>query len=225
MFEYHVLTIGRFSRNRFWGELESRAYRDALCTSTLIKGKMNMVADPSLPPDQMAKTLYDRSGLRPDAVAAVFITHAHGDHYAGLELFEHARWFMSGIDLAAMRKSDNPRSRELAGKIQPFEPGALDGLEFVPLPGHTAGSAGLLFQSEDGRVMVAGDAVMTRDFFRHRAAYYNAADKEQNRDSIVRIAETADIVVPGHGNYFIARNISSTALPSASGSSTPSSLA
>ncbi|MDR1374429.1 MAG: MBL fold metallo-hydrolase [Treponema sp.] len=206
MFEYHVLTIGHFSRNRFWGEMETQSYRDAICTSALIKGKVNMVTDPSLPPDQMAKVLYNRSGLRPGDVTLVFITHAHGDHYAGLELFEHAQWFMSDIDLAAMKKSDNLRTRELAGKIQPVTPGALDGMEIVPIPGHTAGTTGLLFQSVDGKVMVTGDAVMTRDFFRHQTAYYNAVDKEQNRRSIIRIGELADILIPGHDNYFIVKN-------------------
>jgi phosphoribosyl 1,2-cyclic phosphodiesterase len=38
----------------------------------------------------MAKALYDRSGLWPDAINAVFITHAHGDHLVGLELFHSA---------------------------------------------------------------------------------------------------------------------------------------
>ncbi|MDR3139279.1 MAG: MBL fold metallo-hydrolase [Treponema sp.] len=203
MFEFHILTLGRFSRNRFWGELETQAYRDALCTTALIKGKQHILTDPSLPPGEMAKVLFDRSGLRPGAIGAVFITHHHGDHFVGLELFEKARWYMGALELAAMKESQDARTRELAGNIIPLEQGVLEGIEPFPLPGHTSGSMGLLFESPDGRVIVSGDAVMSRDFFRHEAAYFNAVDPEQSRRSIRKIAESADIVVPGHDNYFI----------------------
>jgi glyoxylase-like metal-dependent hydrolase (beta-lactamase superfamily II) len=207
MVEFHVLTLGRFSRNRFWGELETQSYRDTLCTSTLIRGKENILVDPSLSPADMAKVLYDRSGLRPEAVGAVFITHHHGDHFVGLELFEKARWYMSAIDLAVMKDSNTPRVRELAGKILPLEKGGLDGVDPFPLPGHTAGTMGLFFESVDGKVIVSGDAVMSRDFFRHEAAYFNAVDIDQSRESIRRIARLADIVVPGHDNYFAVRGL------------------
>jgi glyoxylase-like metal-dependent hydrolase (beta-lactamase superfamily II) len=202
MFEFHVLTIGRFTRNRFWGESEDRAHRDVLCTSALIKGKQNIVTDPSLPPEQMAKVLFDRSGLRPEAIGAVFITHAHGDHFAGLELFKEARWYMSRIDLADMKKSDDKRTGELAVKILPFDSGTIEGIEAVPLPGHTAGTTGLYFESDYGKVIICGDAVMSRDFFRHQAGYYNAVDQGQSTESIKKIAALADFVVPGHDNYF-----------------------
>jgi glyoxylase-like metal-dependent hydrolase (beta-lactamase superfamily II) len=206
MMEFHILTIGHFSRNRFWGESDDRSYRDALCTSTLIRGGENIVVDPSLPPEEMAKVLYDRSGLRPRDVSAVFITHAHGDHYMGLELFDQARWYMGPVDLAAMKNSTNEKICKLAETIQAVDSGCLEGIKTLPLPGHTPGMTGLAFDSVDGRVVVAGDTVMNRDFFRHRLGYYNAVDQEQNRQSILRIAEMADIVIPGHDNYFIAKN-------------------
>ena len=73
----------------------------------------------------------------------------------------------------------------------------------LPLPGHTPGLAGLLFASEDGMVAVAGDSVMTRDFFKDRRGYYNSADFAASARSIDLLMEKADIVVPGHGNYFL----------------------
>ena len=206
MFEFHVLTLGQFSRNRFWGELDTQAYRDALCTSTLVKaatGKMNILVDPSLPPDEMAKVLYNRAGMRPDQVDIVFITHAHGDHYVGIELFEKANWYISEIDLDSMKKSGNPRILGIAGKLEPCGSGLANGVEFAALPGHTKGAAGMLFDTADGRVCVCGDAVMTRDFFIHRLGYYNSVDFETAAASIEKIAGLADIVVPGHDNYFL----------------------
>jgi glyoxylase-like metal-dependent hydrolase (beta-lactamase superfamily II) len=207
MFEYHVITIGRFTRNRFWGELDTQAYRDVLCTTTLLKGKdFNIVVDPSLPPAEMAKALYDRSGLWPDAINAVFITHAHGDHLVGLELFHGAAWYMGEADLDSMRKSTNPRQKELGERIRPATPGFISGAELLPLPGHTMGTTAILVDSADGKVAVTGDAVMTRDFFKARQGYYNSVDFEESSRSIARLAGIADIVIPGHDNYFIAKS-------------------
>jgi glyoxylase-like metal-dependent hydrolase (beta-lactamase superfamily II) len=207
MFEYHVITIGRFTRNLFWGELETQAYRDVLCTTTLLKGKdFNILVDPSLPPAEMAKALYDRSGLWPDAIHAVFITHAHGDHFVGLELFRGAAWYMGEAELDSMRKSTNPRQKELGERIRPALPGFISGAESLPLPGHTMGTTAILVDSPDGKVAVTGDAVMTRDFFKARRGYYNSVDFEEASRSISRLAEIADIVVPGHDNYFIAKS-------------------
>lgn len=204
MYEFHVLTIGQFSRNRFWGESEDHAYRDALCTSTLLKGERNIVVDPSLPSEQMRETLFNRTGLTPADIHEVFITHAHGDHFTGLECFPNAAWYMGEGDLRQMRNSENPREKELAMRIQPAAPGFLPGIELLPLPGHTMGLTGVLFQSPEGRAVVCGDAVMTRDFFREKLGYYNSVDFALSAESIVKLGELADIIIPGHDNYFPA---------------------
>jgi len=203
MFEFHVLTLGQFSRNRFWGELDSQSYRDALCTSTLIKGKVNILVDPALPPDEMTKVLYNRTGLSPDKIDMVFITHAHGDHYVGIELFEKAAWYISEIDLEVVKKSENKRVLELGGKLKVCGNGLVDGVEFPSFPGHTYGTTGILFDTNDGRVCACGDAVMSRDFFDNRLGYYNSLDFDKSTESINKMAALADIVVPGHGNYFL----------------------
>ena len=203
MFEFHVLTLGQFSRNRFWGELETQSYREPICTSTLVKGKFNIIIDPSLPPAEMEKVLYNRTGLRPDKVDMVFITHSHGDHYVGVELFEKARWYMSEIELEEMKKSGNQRVLEIARKLECCGSGLADGLEFASFPGHTRGTTGMLFDTNDGRVCVCGDAVMTRDFFINRSGYYNSLDFDKASESIKEMALMADIVVPGHDNYFL----------------------
>jgi glyoxylase-like metal-dependent hydrolase (beta-lactamase superfamily II) len=203
MFEFHVLTIGQFSRNKYWGELDTQAYRDAICTSTLVKGKPTIIVDPSLPPDEMAKVLYNRTGLRPDAVDIVFLTHSHGDHYVGIELFETAHWYISGIDLDAMKKTGNPRVLGLTKKLEACGPGLIEGVEFISIPGHTIGTTGILFDTIDGKTCICGDAVMTRDFFINRQGYYNSVDFGESSESIKKMAGLADIIVPGHGNYFL----------------------
>lgn len=81
----------------------------------------------------------------------------------------------------------------------------MPGITVVPTPGHTLGHASLLLESEGLRVVVAGDAVMTRDFFRSRDYYFNTVDPSAAVTSIETISRVADVVVPGHDNYFLNR--------------------
>ena len=208
MFEFNVLTLGQFSRNKFWGELDSQSYREPVCTSTLVKGEgnRNLIVDPSLPPERMAKVLYDRSGLKPDNINFVFISHSHGDHFVGIEIFKKAAWLMGASELEIMEMSDNAHTRKFAQRFIPVHENEAVlpvGIEFLSLPGHTLGTMGILFDSRDGRVCVCGDAVMTRDFFDNNQGYYNSADFEKSASSIQKLSELCDIVVPGHDNYFL----------------------
>ena len=46
---WDVVTIGNLSRNRYWGEPDTKALRPAICTTTLISGKtFKLLVDPSL---------------------------------------------------------------------------------------------------------------------------------------------------------------------------------
>ena len=203
MFEFHILTIGCFSRNLFWGEDQTVSYRDAVCTSTFVKGEKNIVVDPSQPAEIMKKTLFDRSGLKSDDIDCVFITHAHGDHFVGIECFEKATWYMGETELEVMKNSGTPRDRKLAERIFPANPGFVNGVDIILLPGHTLGITGLVFDTCDGKAVICGDAVMTRDYFNARVGHFNQVDKERTAESIDLLAKTADIIIPGHDNYFL----------------------
>jgi hypothetical protein len=51
-----------------------------------------------------------------------------------------------------------------------------------------------------GKLLVAGDAVMTQDFFDAEEGYHNCVDMELATQTIRTIRERADWVIPGHGN-------------------------
>ena len=76
-----IITIGNLSRNRYWGESDEKPLRDAICTCTLISGDgFQLLVDPSLAAKaDMVKELARRTGLKPDQVTAVFVTHEHSD--------------------------------------------------------------------------------------------------------------------------------------------------
>jgi glyoxylase-like metal-dependent hydrolase (beta-lactamase superfamily II) len=198
---WDVITIGNLSRNRYWGESDEKGVRGVLCTCTLVRGDgFALLADPSIADgEQMARELDRRSGLGPRDVTAVFVTHEHGDHYAGIANFEGARWLASpGVAEVLNRGGKLPKRVEgVTGRL-------FDAVDIVATPGHTAAHHSLQFDCDGQSVIIAGDAVATRDFFRDRRPFYNAVDVEQSKKTMDAMAAAADLIVPGHDNYFLS---------------------
>ncbi len=197
---WDIVTIGNISRNRYWGESDDRAYRSAICTCTLVRGKgFSLLVDPSLQERQaMAAELGRRTGLRLEDVTAVFITHGHGDHHFGLAHFPQARW-LAAPDVAAELNG----SGQYEKPVEPAGERIFGCIDVLPTPGHTLNHHSLRFDCEGLSVVIAADAAMTRDFWRDRQGYFNSADTELAARTIDELAEVADIVVPGHDNYFL----------------------
>lgn len=196
---WHVITIGNLSRNRYWGESDAKPVRSAICNCTLISGDgFQLLVDPSLANKaEMAKELDRRTGLKLDDVTAVFITHEHSDHYAGLQHFPKAAWY-AAPPIAQMLN----RAKTFTRPLESASAKLFNAVEVVATPGHSAGHHSLRFVSEGRRVIAAGDAVMTRDFFLERTGYFNSSDAAQASRTIEMLATTADIIIPGHDNYF-----------------------
>jgi glyoxylase-like metal-dependent hydrolase (beta-lactamase superfamily II) len=197
---WDVITIGNLSRNRYWGESDEEGLRDAWCTSTLVSGDgFRLLVDPSLKdPEAMAHELDRRTGLKPDAISAVFVTRHHGDHHWGVEAFPQAEWWAAG-EVVALINENSSYSRP----VQPAPPRLFDEIELLHTPGHTAEHHSLLLVCDGQTVVIAGDAVMTRDFYAHRQGYFNSVSFDTAAETIDAIGRTADVVVPGHDNYFL----------------------
>ena len=197
---WDLITMGNLSRNRYWGDDESKPARPTLCTTTLITGTgFRLLVDPSVAsPDGMARELNRRTGLTLDDITAIFITHEHADHVAGLANFPKPPWYASAQTAEVLNQGNRfPKRIEAAPKT------LFDAVEAVPTPGHTRGHHSLRFQCDGKWIVVAGDAVATLDFWRDRRSFYNAVDPEQGSRTMDAIAKMADIVAPGHDNYFL----------------------
>jgi glyoxylase-like metal-dependent hydrolase (beta-lactamase superfamily II) len=196
---WSVITIGNLSRNRYWGESDAKGLRSAICTCTLISGHgFQLLMDPSLAnKDEMAKELDRRTGRKLDDVTAVFISHEHPDHYAGLEHFPKAAWF-AAPPIAQMLNGAKTFTRPLESAPSKL----FDTIEVMATPGHSPGHHSLRFTSEEHRVVAAADAVMTRDFFLARTGYFASSDLTQASRTVEMLAHAADIIIPGHDNYF-----------------------
>ena len=197
---WDIITIGNLSRNRYWGESDEKALHSVICTCSVITiGKTHIIVDPSLTDEAaMATELKRRTGLSPSDIDTVFITHQHGDHVAGLKHFLKARWLAGSEVASGLNKSAlYPKQVEPAGKT------LFEIIDVIPAPGHTPDLQILRFDFTGLSVVVAGDSVATKDFWDERRAYYNVMDPEESKRSMEKIDSIADVIVPGHDNYFL----------------------
>ena len=146
----------------------------------------------------MRAELDRRTGCRLEDIEAVFITHEHGDHHFGLKHFPHAKW-LAAPPVADILNRSGQYSKTIEGEAGPL----YHVVNIVPTPGHTLSHHSLRFDWEGRSVVVAADAAMTRDFWNDRRGYFNSADFALAARSIEALSQIADIVIPGHDNYFL----------------------
>ena len=125
------------------------------------------------------------AGYTPEEVNIVLVTHLHSDHVGGLTTQDGKRVFPNADVYVAKTESDFWLSPEIAAKApkdaQPFFQSAqaiaapyikagkwhtfrgseqiVDGMQIVPLPGHTPGHAGYEFSSKGQKILFWGDII------------------------------------------------------------------
>ena len=146
----------------------------------------------------MRAELDRRTGCKLEEVDAVFITHEHGDHHFGLKHFPNARW-LAAPPVAEILNRSGQYTKAIEADAVPLY--AL--IDVIPTPGHCLSHHSLRFDCEGRSVVIAADAAMTRDFWNDRRGYFNSADFDLATRSLETLSRMADIVVPGHDNYFL----------------------
>jgi glyoxylase-like metal-dependent hydrolase (beta-lactamase superfamily II) len=145
-------------------------------------------------------------GIQPEEIGVILLTHLHVDHVGGLldrvnkkSRFPRAQILISQAELEFWQVA-NPDVSEfrdvppelvdltircahdaleiLAKQIEPFaqETELLPGVQSVPLPGHTPGQSGYLFQSEESQFLVVGDAMHDPVLHVERPAWTSMGD-------------------------------------------------
>jgi glyoxylase-like metal-dependent hydrolase (beta-lactamase superfamily II) len=202
---FTIVNIGALSMNKFWGETERLHQTTATCT-LLDVGGTRVLVDPSPYPEPLERKLFDTTGLRPEAIDQVFVTHFHGDHRFGLELFPNATWLMASAALDEWRER-SPEEANLIDRFLPAEVHLPDSPQLYAAPGHTLGLHGLSVETPWGTLIVAGDAVMTPEFFEAEEGFHNSVDFAQATETIRAIKRVAALVIPGHGNIILTQRV------------------
>ena len=154
--------------------------------------------------------------LTPGAIDVVVLSHAHWDHVQNADLFPRAAVLVHadepayagspGADDLATPSWTGLLFRHLGVRtVGDGEPVA-DNVRTVHLPGHTAGSMGLVVEAPDGRHVLTGDAVSSAAALRRGQCSVVHHDAGQARASVARVAALADFVWPGHDRPFAVRD-------------------
>lgn len=214
-----IVSVGTLSRNRFWEE--KGAVRPAHATTTLVRDDTTAVLiDPALPPRMLAQRLDERTGLKPEQIDVVFLTNFRPVHRGGITLFDNATWLISESELAAMAEFLNGVADAAAARGEPLDelleqemallgrcaaaPERItEDIHVFPSPGVTPGATSVMALSPDRTILIAGDAVISQDYFEHRQAFEQHTDAQAAVQSLAEIVEIADIIVPGHGDWIL----------------------
>ena len=153
------------------------------------------------------------AGYTPEEIDIVLITHLHSDHVGGLTTQDGKRVFPNAEVDVAKAESDFWLSTEIAAKapkdVQPFFQSAraiaapyikagkwhtfngsesiVDGMQLVPLPGHTPGHTGYEFSSKGQKILFCGDIVHAQRVQLQHPEVTAVFDIDQNAAAATRL--------------------------------------
>ena len=130
----------------------------------------------------------------PDDVDMVVLTHCHTDHIGNVSLFKNAAVYVHEGEECTIPNA----------KIVKADTEIAKGVRLVHTPGHSDGSMSV-FVEADRRYAIVGDAAPLKDNFTKRIIPALHTDAEAARASLEKIAEWADVIVPGHDKPFKVR--------------------
>ena len=189
MIQIDILCIGSLERDEEGNVLSAHS------TSTLIRAPgHNIVVDPSTRYMKPAvKTSFKQIGVFPKEVDMVVLTHTHSDHRENLDMYPNARVYVHKGG-----KSEIPGAKI----IDQDEYKLTDGVKLVYTPGHCTEEMSV-FVDSDVHYVIAGDAIPLEGNFRKDEPPTLSTDRRLALESIKKIREYADVVIPGHGFPFM----------------------
>ena len=192
MVSYHILSVGNALFTPQYKFVKGNTGNPTI--TLVVSEEKNLLVDPGanglycdkkIEALKLEISLSSILGDRP--LDYVFITHPHLDH----------------CNLAPL----------ISGKIIEGIGELIPGVFSFSTLGHHSEHKSLEFIVEDKRIVVAGDAVINKDYFYakdpqeriYRANNYSIEEIEQTLRTMEKIRRRADMIIPGHGNIFKVR--------------------
>jgi len=160
-------------------------------TMALIRDhNLKILSDPGVLSDQeILIQALAKEKLKINDITHIFITHSHLDHYRNVGMFKKAKI----IEYFGIWDGANVtnRPKKLTKNI-----------EIVETPGHNSNSITMLVDTDYGKVAIVGDLWWSK---RGPKVDPYASDLEKLQKSREKIAEIADLIIPGHGDVFFLK--------------------
>ncbi|MFA9444489.1 MBL fold metallo-hydrolase [Egicoccus sp. AB-alg6-2] len=187
-----------------------------IATTVLIRGERNIVIDPGNHHTgfygQLGLSLR-RFGLEFSDIDAVVASHCHHDHFSSVFKFPGSELVMGEGELDFARSVYGKETVDATvGKLGTLSEVPLDGVvdlcegvQVVSTPGHTPGHVSVAVEIGDERILITGDASMTRSEYED-GAFSHWYEEDQRRE-VERSAERMrslepTLVLPGHDRAF-----------------------
>ena len=158
-------------------------------------------------------------GIKPEDIDVVVFTHLHWDHCANMKRFTKAQYIVHEAELEFARNPIPPYFRSYEAPITGYEAPfqgvsfktisndyeVMPGVIVIPTPGHSPGHQSVVVETKSGKVIAAGDAVMSGENLTGDAAnhlrfnmlgrYVNMKDAWH---SLEKLADIGGTILPGH---------------------------
>lgn len=181
--------------------------------SLLTVGNNNILVDtgPSSRRSVLYQALQSKS-LTPDDIDIVILTHMHWDHCQNTDLFRNARILLHPTEMDYARnpnRHDHTVAQYMADmidkmKVELVSEGdtVVDGVTIIETPGHTKGHISVLVDSDDEKILLAGDAMPDGGTVMRGLPYNVFWDVDDARESVEKMLHSSQVFYPGHDRPF-----------------------
>ncbi|WP_416841271.1 MBL fold metallo-hydrolase [Haloferax sp. DFSO52] len=177
--------------------------------SAVLVNKTTMVDVGSIGRRPVLEKSFENVDVEPEDVEDVLLTHVHFDHCDNIDLFPDATIHVYEPEMQRLEDGEYDWATPIQGpslfdghEVSLFEAGdVINGMEVVPTPGHTEHHVAFVLEDDDLTYGFTGDAVKnTRELSTMNPMVLYS--KEAAIDTLERMAERLDFVVPGHDTPF-----------------------
>jgi glyoxylase-like metal-dependent hydrolase (beta-lactamase superfamily II) len=153
-------------------------------TVVLLQGKQNILVDTGYASyEKEIVSLLKKEWIKPADIDLIINTHSHFDHVHNNYLFKKADMIVG----KAIWHPDG--SLDVYNNTEDIK---IEGLKLIATPGHKDDHISVVVETEGKTCVVAGDAFTKLQIEKN---LFN----EEGKKSALKVAEIADVIIPGHG--------------------------